>query len=1138
MALKSINHSKPCPRRCEGFALVLALSSMAFVLILVLSIFSLAAVETTNAAATLDRLEARENARLGLLQAIGTLQRELGEDRRVTAQADLLDPASARSAMVGVWESARAAQLDNPRARAPRYAAEKQRAFQRWLVSGPEDALLQANDFINAPVQPGGERALFTEAADGFDLRAQFVPYADDRGGFAWAVSDEGLKARLNLGEDAGARPTPDTIASPAGPGIGIDNGSGPTLAQPSEGWAQRRERVRSLGDLSLDPAYAYSGDAPEQLSADWTTVSRSVLADVARGGLKTDLTAAFEMDDSDFSARLWGDSPNPFRNGPAPGGEQPLFTPINSARPPVVRVDYDGRADETRTFTTGAVPTFDHLRDHYRKYLEVTNPDDPFSVTKNKSPYWSGSEPTQGGVAPVLNRILLFFSPWVDPNDPSVLRMVICPLIVLWNPYDQPIEAPAFFAHPRLDFPLGFEIELYRKNEEGDHILEYEYGRSYMGGHLGRGLPNSPGSGRSLDPYFLLQITRTGSDSTRRPIVIGAGEVRLFGPATSIPVPYDRTGSDALRTLRMKPFESVADYNNFRGGFAVRLDRGISTQSKANWTMPIEPTDEIRISANFAGNRFHYMMTLENEGRLDRRAEIAILSEVMVYRAKDGESTNNFVDVDEDKDQIVTSPRLTASALESPRPVAVLETFNRTAGEVGNLSNLLLTTNPRQRFVNTLLSGADFTSGPHYQTDFRAVADFLGSGLQVTPDAQRTYYGASNESIRGRDRLPFFSLPTEPLLNLAALRNADLVDTAFAPAQAFGNAWASPYLDTDEVAREVRSSSTGESFSPNLAIYDHAFLLNHALWDGFFFSSLDAGVARSGNSELGDWLDDPREAPLRNPRLRPWLGAFDTAQTEARLTAADRPLKVAAHLLQEGGFNVNSTSVEAWTAALASLRGRQLNTRSPDGQPETHAPSGSTFHRLTQPVGEANDSWVGFRELSDPEIQSLARAIVDEVRERGPFQSMGEFVARQLGRGQATTRKGALQAAIDRAGLNNAHRIERFDTAPYPHGDNLPDPYTGVGLPGWLTQADVLHSLGNSLTVRSDTFIVRSIGESTNPLGEATIRVGFEAVVQRVPDWTDPSDPPEKTPVTALSEINQAFGRRFVVVALREIDL
>ncbi len=83
-----------------------------------------------------------------------------------------------------------------------------------------------------------------------------------------------------------------------------------------------------------------------------------------------------------------------------------------------------------------------------------------------------------------------------------------------------------------------------------------------------------------------------------------------------------------------------------------------------------------------------------------------------------------------------------------------------------------------------------------------------------------------------------------------------------------------------------------------------------------------------------------------------------------------------------------------------------------------------------------------------------------------------------------------------------------------------------------------MLHSLGNSLTVRSDTFIVRSIGESTNPLGEATIRVGFEAVVQRVPDWTDPSDPPEKTPLAALSEINQAFGRRFVVVALREIDL
>lgn len=1121
MALKSINHSKPCPRRCEGFALVLALSAMAFVLILVLSIFSLAAVETTNAAATLDRLEARENARLGLLQAIGTLQRELGEDRRVTAQGDLLDPASARSAMVGVWESARAAQLDDPEADPRSYAREKRRAFQRWLVSGPE-ALLQASSFIDAPVQPDGERPLFTEAADGFDLRAQFVPHADGRGGFAWAVSDEGLKARLNLGEDAGARPTPDTIASPAGPGIGIDNGSGPTLVQPSEGWAQRRERVLSLGDLSLDPAYAYSGDAPEQLSADWTTVSRSVLADVARGGLKTDLTAAFEMGDSDFNARLWGDSPNPFRDGPAPGGEQPLFTPINSARPPVVRVDYDGRADETRTFTTGAVPTFDHLRDHYRKYLEVTNPGDPFSVTKNKSPYWSGSEPTQGGVAPVLSRILFFFSFWADPADSSVLRVVVTPLVALWNPYDQPIEASGYVLHQRLDLPVGFTIEV--SPEDGGP--DYRWGRAYMGGFLGRGLPGSSGSGRSLEPYFLMRITAQGSRSTRQPVVIGPGEVRLFGPASNTPVPYQRSASEAVRTLPMRPINNPSELF-FEGGFAVPFNDRVGGGTSGLWTYDLSnDLDEIEIRGNFARDRFHYMVTLEDAGRINRGTP-SILSEIMVYR---GEG----VDTGE---QFITSPSYLVRDLRSPRPVAVLETFNRTAGEVGNLSNLLLTANPRQRFVNTLLSGANFTSGPHYQTDFRAVADFLGSGLQVTPDAQRTYYGESNESIRGRDRLPFFSLPTEPLLNLAALRNADLVDTAFAPAQAFGNAWASPYLDTDEVAREVRSSSTGESFSPNLAIYDHAFLLNHALWDGFFFSSLDAGVARTGNSELGDWLDDPREAPLRNPRLRPWLGAFNAAQTEARLTAADRPLKVAAHLLQEGGFNVNSTSVEAWSAALASLRGRQLNTRSPDGQPETHAPSGSTFHRLTQPVGEANDSWVGFRELSDPEIQALARAIVDEVRERGPFQSMGEFVARQLGRGQPSTRKGALQAAIDRAGLNNAHRIERFDTAPYPHGNNLPDPYTGVGLPGWLTQADVLHSLGNSLTVRSDTFIVRSIGESTNPLGEATIRVGFEAVVQRVPDWTDPGDPPE-TPVAALSDINQEFGRRFVVVALREIDL
>ena len=40
---------------------------------------------------------------------------------------------------------------------------------------------------------------------------------------------------------------------------------------------------------------------------------------------------------------------------------------------------------------------------------------------------------------------------------------------------------------------------------------------------------------------------------------------------------------------------------------------------------------------------------------------------------------------------------------------------------------------------------------------------------------------------------------------------------------------------------------------------------------------------------------------------------------------------------------------------------------------------------------------WSGFRELESQEIDKLVDAITDEVRKRGPFLSMAEFVNRRL---------------------------------------------------------------------------------------------------------------------------------------------
>jgi hypothetical protein len=245
-----------------------------------------------------------------------------------------------------------------------------------------------------------------------------------------------------------------------------------------------------------------------------------------------------------------------------------------------------------------------------------------------------------------------------------------------------------------------------------------------------------------------------------------------------------------------------------------------------------------------------------------------------------------------------------------------------------------------------------------------------------------------------------------------------------------------------------------------------------------------------------GDWR---RGQTLPNPRMY----ALTSAQHAADLAQAD----AARHLLVEGAFNVNSTSAEAWTALLG--RATRVTTANESNlanttveNPVFYFPNAADLISTTAVPSAENR---GLRGLSDQQVRDLATRIAVGIRDRGqPFVTMEEFL-----------NSGVVAAAIagNMTAPQTAVRVNQGVT-----------PYS----PSYLTQAVLLSAVQPFLTVRSDTFVIRTYGEVRNPVTEeVTGRAWAEALVQRIPEKLDGSDPMTDT-------APGSFGRRFVITSFR----
>ncbi len=260
-----------------------------------------------------------------------------------------------------------------------------------------------------------------------------------------------------------------------------------------------------------------------------------------------------------------------------------------------------------------------------------------------------------------------------------------------------------------------------------------------------------------------------------------------------------------------------------------------------------------------------------------------------------------------------------------------------------------------------------------------------------------------------------------------------------------------------------------------------------------------------------------------------------------------------AANISVEGMFNVNSTSVEAWKALLSALRNRDILGQTATGANATIANASTTpVSSLQNPrelkaeqssLADRTDAaqWSGVRVLTDVEIEALAKAVVSEVRKRGPFLSLADFVNRRLGTDKSLALSGAIQSALDSdtVPINEPFRQGDRASTGSETGLAFPEAERGAaayGIPGYVKQADILTPIAPLLSARSDTFTIRGYGEKIDPAGRIVARAWCEAVVQRSPNFVNPADEAIKLPAQ-LTGVNKTFGRRFEMVSFRWLN-
>ncbi len=1238
MELQS-HHTQP-----KGFALIATISVMVLLVMIALAMLSLSTIELRASQNGRAMAEARANARMALMMAIGELQKSMGPDRRISATSEILATAStdiAKPNTTGVWES----WWDFDPNASPIYRDEKTSRFQRWLVSSADATGPRSLDFATSAwdgrtIELVGSGSLGTHATAADKVTAGLVSVSQNgkvQGSYGWHVSDESVKARINLYRDpsrnttlaqkrallAGHRPDPSMIKGPDGNLLT----SFPTDLDQTE-FATASASVGKITDLNQAELLDQAKGKIKPLRNDITPYSLGVMSDVRGGGLKQDLSSMFEMGSATATTL-----PPEFSN-------KKLY-------------------QSTHGITGVSDPNWSALAGYYNSFRNLTSPDtNPTFAVKSGTTF---TDPVPDGYnpAPVIAKIDTIFSlvgrplsevGWVDKSKYDYfVDLIFTPVVTLHNPYNVNVS----FHKMEVTFknmPIAFEFTM-------------TAGGAGPAGMSSGSKSVVPGKFEPLntmyqiptyrgDKKFVVNIANWADSRSLKvnqdisgPIIMKPGQTLVCGP--SLPADssfyrdtrsgyngdaYNWHENDARGTGKIT--EKIKARPSFTPGLgfetsAVTISNTRHGSGMGSWCSYFMLRDQKispKISQSTATDEFYVEFKMQRPyfyndalhtstattNTTDLEPSFAVTAQL---QAAETDSLVDYADLQFDYeddsslknifDRTYRYPptgSLTGSKVGAPggvlysaqgayvHPFAIFSAYTRTTNggvyETGKRTksgidspqvNLLrdgrlagkpfLFHNPsRSNFTMNLVN--EKPGAQAYELNFQP---FLSKGdyqdYMDVDAANRVPSLSGNKTTTGIKSGSYLELPSGPLQTIADFRRSNALTTSYLPqfVQPVGNSLLHPLMSPDKVI-ETNSSITAT------ALLDHSVLANHALYDRFYFSTFATRGSTKPDAVFEQFLDG--SAPLASQAFQPYLPSGKTvASAKGDLFSSGLPKataykNAAEYQMIRGPFNVNSTSVQAWKAVLASMnkteihtlwaRTSQLEASNTGGVPITAmsllngGAIGSAGVDSSKIDNERTNAWNGYRELTEEELENLAVKIVEEVRERGPFLSMSEFVNRQVGPSGPLTLSGALEAAIAKAGINEAENAAFPDTflnqVPITTRDvsdsklyayKTAQATTGnpaAGAPGWVNQGDLLRLLEPSATVRGDTFVIRVYGEAQDALGKTTARAYAEAVVQRVPEYLDPVDRPSRNAYTdtAAAAANKTFGRRFNVVSFR----